>query len=400
MINLPTLSNKGISIQPSVTLSIDAKAKSMISAGENVISFSIGEPDFDTPKNIGDAGIYAIQNGITKYTPANGTLELRKAICKKFKEDNNLEYTPSQIVVSNGGKHSIYNALMAILNPNDEVIFSIPYWVSYPEMVSIAGGTPVMIKTTEENGFKFNSNDLEKVKTEKTKAIIINSPNNPTGSVYTKEELEDIANWAVKNDIFVISDELYEKLIYDDEVHVSIASLNDAIKNLTIVINGMSKAYSMTGWRIGYTASNQEIATIMSNLQSHTTSNPCSISQYASVEGLTGPQDSLLEMKKEFDKRRLRITELVNEIANVSCNTPKGAFYVMMNCSYYIGKEIDGVKINSSVDFSDLLLEKCKVAVVPGLAFGDDNYVRLSYATSMDKIEEGINRIKKLLGEK
>ncbi|MBC7087299.1 MAG: pyridoxal phosphate-dependent aminotransferase [Tissierellales bacterium] len=400
MINLPTLSNKGISIQPSVTLSIDAKAKSMISAGENVISFSIGEPDFDTPKNIGDAGIYAIQNGITKYTPANGTLELRKAICKKFKEDNNLEYTPSQIVVSNGGKHSIYNALMAILNPNDEVIFSIPYWVSYPEMVSIAGGTPVMIKTTEENGFKFNSNDLEKVKTEKTKAIIINSPNNPTGSVYTKEELEDIANWAVKNDIFVISDELYEKLIYDDEVHVSIASLNDAIKNLTIVINGMSKAYSMTGWRIGYTASNQEIATIMSNLQSHTTSNPCSISQYASVEGLTGPQDSLLEMKKEFDKRRLRITKLVNEIANVSCNIPKGAFYVMMNCSYYIGKEIDGVKINSSVDFSDLLLEKCKVAVVPGLAFGDDNYVRLSYATSMDKIEEGINRIKKLLGEK
>lgn len=397
---MPTLSNKGISIQPSVTLSIDAKAKSMISAGENVISFSIGEPDFDTPKNIGDAGIYAIQNGITKYTPANGTLELRKAICKKFKEDNNLEYTPSQIVVSNGGKHSIYNALMAILNPNDEVIFSIPYWVSYPEMVSIAGGTPVMIKTTEENGFKFNSNDLEKVKTEKTKAIIINSPNNPTGSVYTKEELEDIANWAVKNDIFVISDELYEKLIYDDEVHVSIASLNDAIKNLTIVINGMSKAYSMTGWRIGYTASNQEIATIMSNLQSHTTSNPCSISQYASVEGLTGPQDSLLEMKKEFDKRRLRITKLVNEIANVSCNIPKGAFYVMMNCSYYIGKEIDGVKINSSVDFSDLLLEKCKVAVVPGLAFGDDNYVRLSYATSMDKIEEGINRIKKLLGEK
>lgn len=397
---LPSLSKKGLSIEPSVTLAIDAKAKSMISSGENVISFSIGEPDFNTPKNIREAGIEAIEKGITKYTPASGTLELRKSICKKFKDDNNLDYSPSQIVVSNGGKHSIYNALMAILNPLDEVIFSIPYWVSYPELVSIAGGKPVMIKTKEQNGFKFSPEDLDKVKTDKTKAIIINSPNNPTGSVYTKEELSDIAKWAVKNDVFVISDELYEKLVYDGEEHISIASLNDEIKNLTIVINGMSKAYSMTGWRIGYAAANQDIATIMSNLQSHTTSNPCSISQYASVEGLTGPQDSLEEMRKEFNSRRLKMTKLVNEIKGITCNTPKGAFYVMMNCSEYIGKEIAGVKINSSVDFSDLLLERCNVAVVPGLAFGDDNYVRLSYATSMDNIEEGIKRIKNLLGEK
>ncbi|TJX67072.1 pyridoxal phosphate-dependent aminotransferase [Soehngenia saccharolytica] len=400
MIVLPSLSKKGLSIEPSVTLAIDAKAKSMISSGEDVISFSIGEPDFNTPKNIREAGIEAIEKGITKYTPASGTLELRKAICKKFKNDNNLDYTPSQIVVSNGGKHSIYNALMAILNPLDEVIFGIPYWVSYPELVSIAGGKPVMIETKEQNGFKFNSDDLDKVKTDKTKAIIINSPNNPTGSVYSKEELIDIAEWAVKNDIFVISDELYEKLVYDNEEHISIASLNEKIKNLTIVINGMSKAYSMTGWRIGYAAANQDIATIMANLQSHTTSNPCSISQYASVEGLSGPQDSLNDMKKEFDSRRLRMTKLVNEIKGITCNIPKGAFYIMMNCSQYIGKEVAGVKINSSVDFSDLLLEKCKVAVVPGLAFGDDNYVRLSYATSMENIEEGIKRIKNLLGEK
>lgn len=394
------LSKKGMSIEPSVTLAISAKASAMKKAGENVISFSVGEPDFNTPENIQKAGIEAITTGITKYTPASGTPEIKEAICKKFKNENGLEYKPSQIIVSNGGKHSLYNALMAILNPGDEVIFSIPYWVSYPELVMIAGGVPVKVPTKEENEFKFSSSDLEAAKTDKTKAIIINSPSNPTGSVYSKEELQDIADWAVKNNIIVISDELYEKLIYDGYEHISIASLNEDIKNLTIVVNGMAKAYAMTGWRIGYAAGDEKIIKIMSNLQSHTTSNPNSIAQYASIEGLSGSQDGIMKMKAEFDKRRKVMVDLINGIKGVSCATPKGAFYVMLNISQLLGAEVEGIKINSSVDFADLLLEKCKVAVVPGLAFGDDNYVRLSYATSVENINEGLNRVKELLGSK
>jgi len=394
------LSKKGMSIEPSVTLAISAKASAMKKAGENVISFSVGEPDFNTPENIQKAGIEAITTGITKYTPASGTPEIKEAICKKFKNENGLEYKPSQIIVSNGGKHSLYNALMAILNPGDEVIFSIPYWVSYPELVMIAGGVPVKLPTKEENEFKFSSADLEAAKTDKTKAIIINSPSNPTGSVYSKEELQDIADWAVKNNIIVISDELYEKLIYDGYEHISIASLNEDIKNLTIVVNGMAKAYAMTGWRIGYAAGDEKIIKIMSNLQSHTTSNPNSIAQYASIEGLSGSQDGIMKMKAEFDKRRKVMVDLINGIKGVSCATPKGAFYVMLNISQLLGAEVEGVKINSSVDFADLLLDKCKVAVVSGLAFGDDNYVRLSYATSVENINEGLNRVKELLGSK
>ncbi|HZH93978.1 MAG TPA: pyridoxal phosphate-dependent aminotransferase, partial [Tissierellaceae bacterium] len=348
------LSKKGMSIEPSVTLAISAKASAMKKAGENVISFSVGEPDFNTPENIQKAGIEAITTGITKYTPASGTPEIKEAICKKFKNENGLEYKPSQIIVSNGGKHSLYNALMAILNPGDEVIFSIPYWVSYPELVMIAGGVPVKLPTKEENEFKFSSADLEAAKTDKTKAIIINSPSNPTGSVYSKEELQDIADWAVKNNIIVISDELYEKLIYDGYEHISIASLNEDIKNLTIVVNGMAKAYAMTGWRIGYAAGDEKIIKIMSNLQSHTTSNPNSIAQYASIEGLSGSQDGIMKMKAEFDKRRKVMVDLINGIKGVSCATPKGAFYVMLNISQLLGAEVEGVKINSSVDFADL----------------------------------------------
>lgn len=392
------LSKKGMSIEPSVTLAITAKANAMRKAGENVISFSAGEPDFNTPENIQKSGIEAITSGFTKYTPASGTPELKEAICKKFKVDNNLEYTPSQIIVSNGGKHSLYNALMAILNPGDEVIFGVPYWVSYPELIMIAGGEPVMLQTSEDNEFKFNSDDLEGVKTEKTKALILNSPSNPTGSVYSEKELRDIADWAVKNNIFVISDELYEKLVYDDQKHISIASLNEDIKKLTIVVNGMAKAFAMTGWRIGYTAADERIVKIMSNIQSHTTSNPNSIAQYASVEGLTGSQDDIMKMKEEFDKRRIVMADLINSINGISCLVPKGAFYIMLNCSQLYGKEIGGLMINSSVDFANLLLEKCKVAVVPGMAFGDDKYVRLSYATSMDNIREGLGRVKELLG--
>lgn len=394
------LSKKGLSIEPSVTLEITAKAAAMRAAGEKVISYSVGEPDFNTPENIQDAGVEAIRKGITKYTPASGTPDLKAAICKKLKEDNGLEYKPSEIVVSNGGKHSLYNALMAILNPGDEVIFSAPYWVSYPELVMIAGGEPVILPTTEEKEFKFSSADLDKYKTDKTKAVIINSPSNPTGSVYSRDELQDIADWAVKNNIFVISDELYEKLVYDGEEHISIASLNEEIKRLTIVVNGMSKAYAMTGWRIGYTACHEKITKIMANIQSHTTSNPSSVSQYASVEGLLGDQTSIFQMRDEFDRRRKRMVELINGIKDLSCLNPKGAFYVMLNSSQYYGREVDGMRIDNSVDFTNLLLDKCKVAVVPGIAFGDDNYVRLSYATSMENIENGLERVKNLLGAK
>lgn len=394
------LSKMGLSIEQSITLEISAKAAALKKSGENIINFSVGEPDFKTPENIQQAGIEAITSGITKYTPASGTPILKEAICKKFELDNSLFYKPSEIIVSNGGKHSLYNALMSILNPGDEVMFGIPYWVSYPELVTIAGGKPVMIKTLEENNFKFSSKDLEAHLTNRTKAIIINSPSNPTGAVYNKKELEDIADWAVKNNIFVISDELYEKLIYDSKDHISIASLNKDIKSLTITINGVSKAYAMTGWRIGYAAADERVIKIMSNIQSHTTSNPSSISQHASVEALVGNQNSIIIMKVEFDKRRKAMASLINSIKGISCSLPEGAFYAMLNFSQIKGRIIDNTKIDTSLDFANLLLDKCKVAVVPGIAFGDDNYVRLSYATSLDNINLGLIRVKNLLGSK
>lgn len=387
------LSKKGLEISPSVTLEITAKAKEMKSKGIDVISFGAGEPDFNTPENIRKEGIRAIESGLTNYTPASGITELKEAVCAKFKKDNNLEYGPENIVISNGAKHSIFNALMAILNPGDEVIIGIPYWVSYPELIKIAGGKPVYIKTIEENEFKFSVEDLEKVKTSNTKAIILNSPSNPTGSIYNRKELEEIAEWAVKNNIFVISDEIYEKLVYEDE-HVSIASLNEDIKKLSIVINGMSKAYAMTGWRIGFLAANKDITKVISNIQSHTTSNPCSISQYASVAGLIGNQNEVEEMKEQFKKRRDYMADTINSISGLSCKKPKGAFYIMVNIKELKGKVIKGVKINSSLDLARVLLDEGKVAVIPGIGFGDDDYFRLSYATSMENIEEGLRRIK------
>lgn len=391
------LSKKGLGIAPSVTLEITAKAKSMKDSGIDVISFGAGEPDFNTPENIQNEGIRAIKEGLTRYTPASGIIELKKAICGKLKEDNGLEYKPSNIIVSSGAKHSIHNALMAILNPGDEVIFAVPYWVSYPELVTLADGVPVYIETKEENEFKFNVEDLNRVLTEKTKAIILNSPSNPTGAIYTKDELKAIADWAVKNSIFVISDEIYEKLVYDGEEHVCIASFNDEIKNLTILINGMSKAYAMTGWRIGYAAAHEEIIKVMSNIQSHATSNPCSISQYASVEGILGEQSSVEEMKKHFVERRNYMADTINSIKGLSCKKPKGAFYIMVNFTELLGKTIRDRQINSSLDFASLLLEEGNVAVVPGIAFGDDKYIRLSYATSLENIKNGLERIKRIV---
>lgn len=391
------LSKKLSTISPSVTLAITAKANAMKAEGIDVISFGAGEPDFNTPVFIQDAGIDAIKTGKTRYTPASGLKILKEAICNKLKSDNDLEYTPSNIVVSNGAKHSIYNTLNAILNEGDEVIVPVPYWVSYPELVKLAGGEPKLVQVKEEDHFKYSIELLNEALTNKTKAIFVNSPNNPTGTAYSKEELILIGEWAVKNEVFILSDEIYEKLVYDGTKHISIASLNKAIKEQTIIINGMSKAYAMTGWRIGYTAANEEITKMMSNFQSHATSNPCSISQYASIKALNTETDEIEKMRQSFEQRRNIMVDLINELPNVSCNKPLGAFYVMANISKWIGKEINGTKINSSVEFASALLSDKNVAVIPGAAFGDDRYIRLSYAISEDAIREGIDRINTFL---
>lgn len=391
------LSKKGLSISPSSTLAIDAKAKKMKADGMDVIGFGAGEPDFDTPLHIKKAAIAAIEAGFTKYTPASGILSLKQAICNKFKRDNGLDYTPAQIVVSNGAKHSLVNAFQAICNPGDEVIIPAPYWVSYPEMVKLADAIPVIINTSEENGFKFSVQQIKQALTDKTKAIIINSPSNPTGMVYSQQELAEFADVAVERGLFIISDEIYEKIIYDGYKHVSIASVNDKIKDQTIIINGVSKTYAMTGWRIGYAAANAEIAKIMGNVQSHATSNPNSIAQKAAEAAIEGEQEIINTMVSEFVSRRNYMVSRINSIPGLSCITPNGAFYVLMNISKLIGSEIEGKKIKGSDDFADVLLEKAQVALVPGSGFGIDTHVRLSYATSLQNITEGLNRIEGLL---
>ena len=390
------ISNKLKSIQPSVTLAITAKAKSLKAQGIDIIGFGAGEPDFRTPKHIRDAAINAIENESIGYTAASGMESLKKAICDKLKRDNNLEYTQDQIVVSNGAKHSLFNTLSAICNPGDEVIVPNPYWVSYPELVRLVDAKPVFVECPEEAEFKYTIEALEAAITDKTKAIILNTPNNPTGTAYKEEDLRAIADLAVKHNIYVISDEIYEKLLYEG-THTSIASFNQDIKDLTIVVNGVAKAYAMTGWRIGYTACNKEIAKAMSNFQSHATSNPNTIAQYATIAALNGPEETLNEMIKAFKERRDFMVEKINSIENLSCLNPQGAFYVMVNISKLIGKTINGKAINNSVDFADYLLDDAKVAVVPGIGFGNDNYIRLSYATSLDNIKEGLNRIEKAI---
>ncbi|EIW01173.1 pyridoxal phosphate-dependent aminotransferase [Thermoanaerobacter siderophilus] len=392
------LSQNALQITPSMTLEITAKAKQLKAQGIDVIDFGVGEPDFDTPDYIKEAAIDAIKKGYTKYTPSSGISELKKAVCDKLLKDNGLKYQPEQIVISNGAKHSIYNALCAILNPGDEVIIPVPYWLSYPEMVRLAYGKPVFVKTKAENDFKITAEELKNAITSKTKALILNTPNNPTGSVYTKEELEELVKIIEEANIFVISDEIYEKLIYEGS-HISIASLNEKIKELTILVNGMSKAYAMTGWRIGYTASSLEIAKVMSNIQSHTTSNPNSIAQYASVAALSGDETVIKRMAEEFNKRRIYMVERINKIKGLKSNKPQGAFYVMVNIDEYIGKEIKGKIIRGSIDFANALIEGANVAVVPALPFGMDNYIRISYATSIENIEKGLNRIEEFLNK-
>ncbi|MDO5779512.1 MAG: pyridoxal phosphate-dependent aminotransferase [Clostridium sp.] len=393
------LSRKAQRIEASVTLAITAKAKEMKENGIDVISFGAGEPDFNTPENIINAAIKAMQEGNTKYTNVNGILPLREAICKKFKEDNGLIYKPSQIVVSTGAKQSLANVFLAILNPGDEVIVPNPYWVSYPELIRLADGKAVFVESDETSSYKFTKENLEKAVTEKTKAIILNTPNNPTGTIYNKEELIEIAEFAKKYDLIIVSDEMYEKLIYDGESHVSIASVSHDAYERTIVINGLSKSYAMTGWRLGYCGSTEKIAKLMTNIQSHMTSNVCSITQYAAVEALNGPQDKVKEMISEFERRRNYMAKTLEGMNSLSIIKPQGAFYIMINIDECLGKEINGEKINDSMDFSAKLLESEKVAVIPGKAFGLDNYVRVSYATSMELIEKGLERINKFVNK-
>ena len=391
------LSRKAQAIEPSLTLAITANAKEMKEKGIDVISFSAGEPDFNTPKNIINAAIKAMEDGNTKYTSVNGILQLREAICKKFKDDNGLEYNPSQIVVSTGAKQSLANTFLAILNPGDEVIVSTPYWVSYPELIKLADGKPVFVEGDEKSNYKFTKENLEKAVTAKTKAIVLNTPNNPTGTIYNKEELEVIADFAKKYNIIIISDEMYEKLIYDNENHISIASLSKDAYERTIVINGLSKSYAMTGWRIGYCAASEKIAKLMMSIQSHVTSNVCSITQYAALEALNGPQDEITKMINEFEKRRNYMINRIESIDNLSIVKPKGAFYIMINIENCLGKEINGKILNDSMEFCASLLENEKLAVIPGKAFGLNNYIRVSYATSMEAIKEGLNRIESFI---
>jgi aspartate aminotransferase len=393
------LSQKNLNISESLTLAIDAKAKKMLSEGYDVIGFGAGEPDFPTPDYIIQAAKNALDQGLTRYTPSSGILQLRKAICRKLERDNHIVYTPDEIIVSNGAKHSLYNIFQAILNPGDQVLIPKPYWLSYPEMVKMADGIPVFIDTKEENCFKVTRDDIEKAINPNTKAIILNSPSNPNGCVYKKEELEVIAELAVKRGLFIVSDEIYEEMVYDETQHVSIASLNDKVKELTLTVNGMSKAYAMTGWRIGYVAGPLEVINVMSNIQSHSTSNPNSIAQYASIAALETPKEKIQEMVSVFDERRLYMVEKINSIPLLSCKLPKGSFYVMMNISQAIGKRHGNTLINGSISFADALLESKKVTIVPGIAFGADLFVRLSYATSMDKIQKGLDRIQQFMEE-
>ncbi|MDD5017944.1 MAG: pyridoxal phosphate-dependent aminotransferase [Eubacteriales bacterium] len=388
------LSRKALGISPSITLKVSAMAKKMRQEGRDVVGFGAGEPDFDTPQYIKDAAKKALDLGLTKYTPASGMPELKAAITKRLGDKYGLVYSPGDIVISNGAKHSLFNVFAAILNPGDEVIIPVPYWLTYPELVRMSDGVPVFLET--DATFKATAKSIRAAVTDKTKALLLNSPSNPCGAIYTKQELKEIANVCLEAGIFVVSDEIYDELVYEGE-HVSIASLGADIKDLTILVNGMSKTYAMTGWRIGYTASTGELASVMGAYQSHAASNPNSIAQYASIEALGGPQDDVARMKAAFDKRRIMLCKMINDIDGLSCSVPAGAFYVMMNISKIKGKTYDGITIGDSVEFSEMLLKNTLTAVVPGVAFGADDYVRLSYATKEEDMVKGMARIKEFV---
>ncbi len=385
------LSKRVQSIKPSPTLAIDTKAKELQAQGINVISFGTGEPDFDTPQNIKDSAIKAINSGFTKYCPVAGTVDLKNAIINKFKTDNNLDYAQNEIIVSCGAKHSLYNIFQAVFDDEDEVIIPAPYWVSYPDMALLAGAIPIIVYTDDKNHFKITPKAIENVITSKTKAIIINSPSNPTGVTYTFEELKEISEICVRNNLLIISDEIYEKLTYDKFEFASIAQVSPEVKARTLVVNGVSKSFAMTGWRIGYTAGPKEIVAAMTNIQSQSTSNPTSIALKAATEALNGPKEALEIMRVEFEKRRNYIVERLNKIDGINCLTPEGAFYVFPNVSKLLGKQYNGKMINTDSELATYLLEYAQIAVVPGSAFGAPGYIRLSYATSMEKIKKGID---------
>jgi len=377
------ISERAAQLTPSLTLSIDSKAKAMKAEGLDVCGFGAGEPDSDTPEHIKRAAIEALEAGFTKYTPNAGIPELRQAIADKLAADNGLNYRAGQIIVSNGAKHACYNAILATCQPGDEVIIPAPYWVSYPDMVRLVGAEPVIVPTSERNGWKMRREDFENAMTPRTKMLIMNTPGNPTGSVYTREELEAIVNVAAEEDIYVLSDEIYEKLVYDDAKHVSIGSLSKEAYDLTITVNGFSKSYAMTGWRLGYLAAPDAVSRAVDSIQSHTSSNPCSFSQYGALAALKGDQQPLADMREEFEMRRNYMFDRISKISNVTAIKPQGAFYILVNISQL------GL---TSQNFADRLLSKANVAVVPGAAFGDDRTIRFSYATSLDVIKKGLDR--------
>jgi len=386
------------SISPSATLAIDALAKQMIADGVDVVGFGAGEPDFNTPDYIKSAAIAAINDNQTHYTPASGTLKLKKGICDFMKREFGLDYTPDCVCVSSGAKHSIFIALQTLLNPGDEVLLPAPYWVTYAEAVRMAGGVPVIIETTEEMRFKVSGEVLESYVTDKTKLLILTSPSNPTGMVYTEGELQEIIQVVLKHDLYVLSDEIYYYLTYKG-CFTSIATLGEEIKKRTVIINGVSKTYAMTGWRIGWSVCEPSIAKVMSNYLSHSTGNACSVSQAAAVAAVTEESPAVADMKRAFDERRSYFVERVKQIDGVSCLEPEGAFYIFMNIKPQIGRTLYGMKIENSSDFAACFLKNGLVAVVPGVAFGADGYVRWSYAVSMENIKKGLDRLEKFLKE-
>lgn len=394
-----TISNRVKSINPSQTLAITAQALKMKREGKKVISFAAGEPDFNTPENIKEEAISAIKQGFTHYTVNSGIIELKEAVIGKLKKDNKVEYKPAEIIISNGAKQCLFNAILTVCNPEDEVLLPTPCWVSYTEQIKFAQAVPIFINTYQEDAFKLSAAQVEEKISSKTKLLIFNSPNNPTGAVYEMEELKKIAQLLVKYDIYCICDEIYEKLIYDEAEHFTIASLSNEVKAKTIIINGVSKSYAMTGWRIGYAAGPEDIISGMGKIQGHSTSNPNSIAQKASVEALNGRQETIEEMRREFDERRKYMVEKLNKIKGVSCLKPSGAFYAFPNVSKILEKGVkyNGKRIINSFDLADFILKEAEVALIPGSDFEAEGYLRLSYATSMEDVKEGLDRIENIL---
>ncbi len=393
------LSRIATGVNPSSTMAIDTLFKQMKAEGQNVIGFAAGEPDFNTPESIKEAAIQAIHDNFTRYTPPSGTVELKQAICSRMKADCGLDYAPNQVVVSSGAKHIVYLSLRVLVNPGDEVILPAPAWVSYYELIRMVGGVPVVVSTSEEEGFKLSPEKLEAAITDKTKAIIFNNPSNPTGMVYSAEQLKPLMDVCVRHDLYVISDEIYYGLVYDGKPFTSVAAMGEEVKKHTILINGVSKSYAMTGWRIGYALAEPEIAKVMSSYVSHSTGSPCSISQKAALQGLTAPQEETDTMREAFQARRDYMVERINGMEGISCICPEGAFYIMVNVQKQLGRTICGEKIETDNDFATAFLKHGLVALVPGDGFSAPGYVRWSYAASMENIKEGLDRLEKFLAQ-